>query len=120
MLQTIIEACFTSFSPMPKMTSGVGRCRLSCTPGRDIVEANDLIRRVSRGRNLYRMHQGQKPADLPVAQLTKFELTGLDSKRAGPRCSLAQCIAPAQVWNWHHPEMPETPDYFRLLTYCGL
>jgi len=101
MLQTIIEACFTSFSPMPKMTSGVGRCRLSCTPGRDIVEANDLIRRVSRGRNLYRMHQGQKPADLPVAQLTKFELTGLDSKRAGPRCSLAQCIAPAQVWNWH-------------------
>jgi len=32
-----------------------------------------------------------------VAQLTKFE--GL--KRAGPRCSLAQCIAPAQVWNWH-------------------
>ena len=79
MLQTIIEACFTSFSPMPKMTSGVGRCRLSCTPGRDIVEAYDLIRRVSRGRNLYRMHQGQKPADLPVAQLTKFELTRLDS-----------------------------------------
>ena len=78
MLQTIIEACFTSFS---HAKNDVRRQTMPAVvyPGRDIVEANDLIRRVSRGRNLYRMHQGQKPADLPVAQLTKFELTRLDS-----------------------------------------
>jgi len=27
-------------------------------------------------------------------------------KRAGPRCSLAQCIAPAQVWKWHERDVP--------------
>src|SRR6516225_9504178 len=32
---------------------------------------------------------------------------------------LAQFAAPAQVCNWHHPEIPESQDYFRLLTCCG-
>jgi predicted dithiol-disulfide oxidoreductase (DUF899 family) len=32
---------------------------------------------------------------------------------------VAHFAAPAQVCNWHHPEMPESPDYFRLLTCCG-
>ena len=68
MLQTIIEACFTSFS---HAKNDVRRQTMPAVvyPGRDIVEANDLIRRVSRGRNLYRN----------AAQLTKFELTRLDS-----------------------------------------
>ena len=32
---------------------------------------------------------------------------------------LFPCTAGA-VHTWHHPEMPERPDYFRLLTCCGL
>jgi len=27
--------------------------------------------------------------------------------------------APAQVWNWHHPEMRESADYFCLPTGSG-
>src|SRR6516164_3661616 len=104
MLQTIIEACFTSFSHA-KMTSGFRRCQPAVVyPGRDIVEANDLIRRVSRGRNLYRMHlkrpEAGRSAGGPVDQVRADEI-GL--KRAGPRCSLAQCIAPAQLSYWHRP-----------------
>ena len=95
---------------MPKMTSGVRRCQLSCTLGATssrLTTSYDVYQEVGiyTGCTL----KGQKPADLPVAQLTKFELTGLDSKRAGPRCSLAQCIAPAQVWNWHYPDL-SLPD----------
>jgi putative ABC transport system substrate-binding protein len=30
-----------------------------------------------------------------------------------------QFAAPAQVSYWHHPEMPESPVYFRLPTCCG-
>ena len=33
---------------------------------------------------------------------------------------LGQFAAPAQVWNWHHPEIPESANYFRLLVRCGL
>ena len=25
----------------------------------------------------------------------------------------------AHVWNWHHPEIPESTNYFRLLVHCG-
>src|SRR4029077_6188029 len=106
MLQTIIEACFTSFS---HAKNDVQRQTMPAVvyPGRDFVEANDLIRRVSRGRTLYRMHlkrpEAGRSAGGPVDQVRADEI-GL--KRAGPRCSLARCIAPAQVWNWHAPAVP--------------
>ena len=65
---------------MPKMTSGVRRCQLSCTLGATssrLTTSYDVYQEVGiyTGCTL----KGQKPADLPVAQLTKFELTRLDS-----------------------------------------
>jgi hypothetical protein len=65
---------------MPKMTSGVRRCQLSCTLGAAssrLTTSYDVYQELGiyTGCTLKR----QKPADLPVAQLTKFELTRLDS-----------------------------------------
>jgi hypothetical protein len=65
---------------MPKMTSDVRRCQLSCTLGATssrLTTSYDVYQEVGiyTGCTL----KGQKPADLPVVQLTKFELTRLDS-----------------------------------------
>ena len=95
---------------MPKMTSGVRRCQLSCSL-RDIVEANDLIRRVSRGRNLYRMHlKRPEPVDLPLAQLTKFELTRFDSNVPAHAARLLSVLHLLRSGIWHTVWMPVRDD----------
>jgi len=79
----------------------------------------------------------EKPAELPILRPTKFEfVTSLQTaKTIGldvPATLLAltddaieslllpaNFSALAHVGCWHHPEMPENPDYFRLLMCCG-
>jgi hypothetical protein len=80
---------------MPKMTSGVRRCELSCTLGATssrLTTSYDVYQEVGiyTGCTL----KGQKPADLPVAQLTKFGLTRLASKVPAHAARLLSVLHP--------------------------
>jgi hypothetical protein len=65
---------------------------------------------------------GAPPSFWPASRRQQCGGAGrmLDAIPACPRPrALAQFAAHAQVGLWHDSEMPENPDYFRLLTYCG-
>ena len=87
------------------------------TQGRERVAASGLALALASIRQAA-MLDCQYPRWEPYAGKLQVRVCAGGARQLAslPRLPFA---APAQVRSWHHPEMPKSPDYFRLLTCCG-